>query len=143
MSIDYGSESEYQDAIVDGLEAKGWVIQVHSDENCRYIPDLSFSANGVGGWIEVKYCPKPPETLGHIRHYTKGQELWLRKHGERGTGHCYLLVGTPLEHLLLRWDSLKAARHAPFHALRDRLGVVGKPTLQEMVYFLGRHITAR
>jgi len=143
MSIDYGSEDEYQGAIVAGLEAKGWAIQVHSDENCRYIPDLSFSANGIGGWIEVKYCPQRPKTLGHIKHYTKGQELWLRMHGEKGTGHCYVLVGTPWEHFLVRWDALKLARTTPFLSLLSLLGVCVTPTLQEMCYFLNRHISGR
>lgn len=141
--IEYADEGEYQDALVTALTAKGWMVQVHSDEQRRYVPDLSFSGNMTAGWIEVKYCGKRPETLGHIKHYTKGQELWLRGHGATGTGHCYLLVGTPQEHALIRWDALKEARHMSFLRTLRLLGVHTTLTLQEMCYFMNRHITAR
>jgi len=143
-TVEFTCENEYRDAIVAAMTVKGWILQVHSDENCRYIPDLSFSGNRTGGWIEVKYCKQMPETLNHIDHYTKGQELWLRGHGAVGTGYCYLLVGSPSEHILVRWDALKEARHLPLVALPFRLlGVTSTPTWQDMCTFLNRHITAR
>lgn len=114
--IGFKDELEFKRAVAAALQVFGWQTQEHEDSVGSFIPDLSFSANFVSGWIEVKYCHKPPKTLGAIKHYTKGQEDWLVRHGRAGSGHCYLLVGTPEESRLARWDALSQLRDRPWVA---------------------------
>lgn len=137
--------NEYKSRVAAALEARGWAMQAVEDSQCRYIPDLAFSANGVGGWIEVKFCQSVPTNLDAIKHYTKGQEMFLRRHGEKGSGHCYLLVGIahPETHVLVRWDALKEARLSPFGFLLSMVGVRQERTLDELAYFMNKHINKR
>ncbi len=104
------NEGQYQKDVIAALEARGWAVQAHNDE-ANFIPDLSFSANYVDGWIELKWADKLPKTLGSIKHWTKGQEEWLSKRGRAGSGHCYLLLGTPKLHVLWRWTELARVRN--------------------------------
>lgn len=66
----------------DLLRALGnlWLCQQHEDRNAPNIPDLSYSARGVNGWIELK--TGKANSRGHIdlRHLTAGQCTWLLAH---------------------------------------------------------------
>ena len=108
------NELEYKNKIVAALSAQGYKVQRHEDKHENFIADLSFSGNYVDGWIEVKYCARVPRSLHAIEHWTKGQEDWLRERGSVGSGHCYLLVGTPKLHVLWHYGLLFRARPQPW-----------------------------
>jgi len=109
----YTGEAEYQRELVLVLEYYKLKVQVHNDVGWPSVPDLSFSGYGTDGWIEVKYLPlgmvRCPSDIGH---FTEGQKNWLNRHGKVGSGHCYLLVGSPGDHQILRygdWGKMKFA----------------------------------
>ena len=57
-------------------------------------PDVSYTIQGVGGWIELKLLDTPPkrsETPIHIPHLTKDQVLWAKKEAEAG-GRMWMLL---------------------------------------------------
>ena len=106
-------EQEYKRAVANALRTMGWSIQEHEDRQASFIPDLSFGAYGVDGWIEVKYRDRmPPLGLGSIRHYTKGQEDWLIDRAAAGSGQCYLLLGTAHGSYAWHHSALRNARAA-------------------------------
>lgn len=110
-------EQRYKRKVMIGLTGYKWDIQAHEDSYEKFIPDVSFAAHKIDGWIEIKYVDRFPKTLGHIEHYTKGQELWLAKRGRTGSGACFLLVGHPELHVLLHWSKLAKARGAPWEQM--------------------------
>lgn len=107
-------EGDYKLMLMLALEGRRYKCQAHEDKFTKYIPDVSFSGNYVDGWLEVKYCPRIPTSLGKLDHWTKGQEQWLRDFGTRGSGHCYLLVGTPRMHAMWSWQTLATVRDLPW-----------------------------
>lgn len=110
----YTNEQEFKLALQGALAYIGWDTQAHEDKNYNFIPDLSFSGDGVDGWIEVKWCHENPTSVGSIPHWTVGQEMWLMKRGERGGGHCFLVVGTPDGVFCWRYNRLEHARTGPW-----------------------------
>jgi len=108
------TELEYKHEVADLLRGLGWKTQQHEDSVQNFIPDLSFSAHRADGWIEIKYCEKIPKSLNAIKHYTHGQQDWLIQRGSKGSGHCYLWIGTPNAHFLWRWSSLAESRDLPW-----------------------------
>lgn len=108
------TELDYKHDLTAAMAGWGWVTQQHEDMIEKFIPDLSFSAHGVSGWIEIKWVNKKPKSLDKIPHYTYGQQDWLIRNGKEGSGHCYLLVGSPTSHYLWRWDKLAGARKLPW-----------------------------
>ncbi len=110
----FKDELEYKHEIMSLLKGRRWSVQAHEDKISNYIPDLSFGFQRVDGWIEVKYLPRVPKSLAAIPHYTYGQQEWLINRGAKGSGHCYLWVGTPNAHYLWRWSSLAEARVMPW-----------------------------
>lgn len=103
-------EIDYKKGVVAALIARNWSVQMHEDKLSNFIPDLSFGANFVDGWIEVKWQDRAPKTLHDIKHFTAGQEDWLIKRQRAGNGHCYLLVGTPRIHLIWKAHHLPEVR---------------------------------
>ena len=76
--------------------------QRHEDRS-EGIPDLSYTINGVSGWVElkqVKEWPSRQSTQVKINHYTKFQRVWLFKRSRAGA-KCYVLLMTPEEHYWL------------------------------------------
>ena len=71
-----------------------WNAQRHEDEFALGIPDVSFGAKHVQGWIELKQIPKwpvRPSTEVRVDHFTKQQRAWLKIrqiYGDR----CWLLL---------------------------------------------------
>ncbi len=108
------NELDFKRHLIVALTARGFVCQPHEDRYVNFIPDLSLSGFGFDGWLEVKYREKEPKTLNAIDHWTKGQEQWLCDRGEAGSGHCYLVVGTPSGCFVWNWSQLLAARHLPW-----------------------------
>lgn len=108
------NEQDYKVDAMGILRALGWKTQHHEDMLVKFIPDVSFGFAGVDGWIEMKYADKTPRSLGSIPHYTHGQQDWLISRGSKGSGHCYLWVGTPLGHYVWRWSTLSKCRDLPW-----------------------------
>lgn len=126
------NEAMYQDKLLTALHSRGWKTQVHDDKCCPFIPDLSFAAHGVDGWIEVKWLNKLPKTMGHIRHFTFGQEQWLKKVGMFGSGHCFLWIGSKDKHWIIKWQSLYSHfRVIPFADAMD-LAFLTESSLEEL-----------
>jgi hypothetical protein len=107
-------ELDYKHDVISILRGMGWNVQAHEDMIEKFIPDLSFGSARQDGWIELKYVNKLPKSLGAIPHFTHGQQEWLIKRGMKGSGHCYLLVGSPDGHFIWRWSALGAVRDLPW-----------------------------
>lgn len=105
-------EIEYKKKVFMGLMAQGWDVQFHEDSVSNFIPDVSMGGHGVDVWIEVKYEEHPPKKISDIKHWTRGQEKWLKDRGRSGCGFCYLLIGSGHEHMLFRWNTLNNIRKA-------------------------------
>lgn len=135
--IDYKNENEYKKSVRDGLRAVGFSVQFHEDKFSSFIPDISIAGLGADGWVEVKYAHKVPGCLGDIRHFTMGQERWLRERGLMGSGHCYLLLGTPTGHFLFPWTLFPDARHSGL------AGVPGYPTISSVCAVLASRFRQR
>lgn len=132
-------EKDYKRRVTQALLFHGWLVQEHEDKFGNFIPDLSFSANRTGGWIEVKYCDPEPVCLDMIPHWTRGQEHWLYDHGRAGTGHCYLLVGTPDDNFLWRYSELRATRVQSFRGAWQSI-FIKEPTIFDLAGEMNRRI---
>lgn len=110
----YPSEGRYQRELVSALVYFGFDVQVHNDVGWPSVPDLSFSGHGFDGWVEVKYIRSGMvECPADIDHFTAGQKNWLNRHGKSGSGHCYLIVGSPGNHQILKhgdWSKMKFSK---------------------------------
>lgn len=118
------NEAKYQEIVRQSFRNFGILTTFHNDALVRYIPDLSFSGRGVDGWVEIKYCAKPPRMLSSIKHLTAGQIDWLCLQGEAGAGNCYLMVGAPGENYMIRWHALRKAMTTPWGLLCKLDGVL-------------------
>lgn len=107
-------EIDYKHQLMELMRGRGFRVQAHEDMISNFIPDLSFSGAGIDGWIEIKYVGKAPATLGSIPHYTYGQQEWLTSRGAVGAGHCYLLVGTPVDNFMWPSNALTIVRDLPW-----------------------------
>ncbi len=78
-----------------------WDAQRHEEKFASGIPDVSFGAAGVGGWIELKVLPKWPalDKPVKIEHLTPQQKNWLWLRGN-AAGRCWLLLKIQKEWLL-------------------------------------------
>jgi len=94
---------------LDGATTGLWDVQRHEDKYSVGIPDLSYGANGVNGWIELKAYDEWP--TGTISHYTPKQAAWLTNRGMMG-GHCYILVRIGSTILLYDWKVAYRLLHA-------------------------------
>lgn len=96
-----------------------WDAQRHEDILARGVPDVSYGARGVQGWIELKYLDAWPARGGVVRipHYTREQRLWLRFRGEAG-GRCFLLLRVGREHLLFDWRGAQVVGEVDYGAHR-------------------------
>jgi hypothetical protein len=108
------TEQDFKKDLINALQYIDWVVQAHEDRISNYISDLSFSGQGVDGWIEVKYLNESVKTLNDIPHWTKGQESFLTSRGHAGSGHCYLIIGTSIGIGVWKWDTLSRVRHLPW-----------------------------
>lgn len=119
------NEATLRNYVRKGLLAKGILTTHHEDALNSGIPDLSYSGNGVHGWIELKWLeawPKRDDTIVRIPHYTKEQKHFLLSRGRAG-GRCWLLlrVGTR-EHLLFDHEAAQfvgAQTHSGLIAFAD------------------------
>lgn len=135
-------ELNYKKRVASALSGINWSTQFHEDKIEKYIADMSWSANFVDGWFEVKYCARAPKTLGSIDHWTIGQERWLIERGRKGAGHCYLLVGTPNMNALLAWNFLADARDAPFKQALH-MAAVAEKDFKDFIWAVDRRCRMR
>ena len=90
---------------LDTAVGNGWDAQRHEDKYSVGIPDVSFGALGVNGWIELKACKKWP-TNG-LPKFTTKQAGWLSSRGNMG-GNCFILARIDFTILLFHWkDSFR------------------------------------
>jgi hypothetical protein len=71
-----------------------WCMQSHEDMYSEGIADLSFSARGVNGWIELKQIAKFPDNaevkIKPVK-YTAEQVNWINRK-QRFGGHSFVFV---------------------------------------------------
>lgn len=128
----FHDEADYKRELIALLSGQDWLLQAHEDKLDNFIPDLSFSASKIDGWIEVKWQDKIPPSLNEIHHWTWGQQTWLERRGEKGAGNCFLLVGTPEGNFLWHHAHLSKVRYMKFH---DATGwcFIQAPRLNDLV----------
>ena len=107
-----------------------WAAQRHEDKHTKGIPDVSYSMNGVNGWIELKTVEVGKAGKVSIPHFTTEQRQWLKRHGRRG-GHCFLFVEITNSKQL--WSSLYVL--VPY----DKIDTVGDLALEEMIQLSSYH----
>lgn len=81
-----------------------WDVQSHEDYHSVGIPDLSYGASGVNGWIELKQVKEWPVlkyTPVRIAKYTPAQVNWLYNRGEKA-GYCYVMVKVENEYFIFK-----------------------------------------
>lgn len=80
-----------------------WHATRHEDTITKGLPDVSFGADGVQGWIELKVLERwsgNPKTIIRLPLFTAEQKAWLTLRGARG-GRCFLLLKIEAEDLWL------------------------------------------
>lgn len=92
------------------LQRKGrrkWDAQRHEDRLSSGIPDVSFGARGIDGWIELKALeawPAREDTRVDVG-LSRDQALWLSRRGDAGSGRCFVLIRVgSKEWFLFRYD---------------------------------------
>jgi len=91
---------------IKGQLGNAWDAQRHEDEFSVGIPDVSYGAAGINGWIELKRLeryPKNPQTVIKIKHFTGVQKNWLYERQQKG-GHCWLLLQIADDYYLFKGD---------------------------------------
>lgn len=89
---------DWLDAAMGGM----WVVQRHEDKYSVGIPDLSFGANGINGWIELKAYRGWPTNSEFKKLFTAKQANWLEGRGRAG-GHCFLVMRVSSYILVYSW----------------------------------------
>lgn len=87
-----------------------WHAQRHEDVLAQGIPDVSYGASGVQGWIELKCLeawPVRPDTVVKIDHLTQEQRAWLYLRGKAG-GRTWLLLRVESTNTWLLFDHVRA-----------------------------------
>lgn len=90
-----------------------WDVQSHEDKYSTGIPDISFGAGGINGWIELKQIPawSPSGAAVKPGEYTPEQVNWLNRRGKKG-GHCFVFVKVGKdEYFLFRHHNARDVAH--------------------------------
>ena len=84
-----------------------WDVQSHEDRYSSGIPDLSYGARGVNGWIELKHikCWKGKTPVKPDK-YTSIQVNWINKRDKKA-GHCFVAVKVADDYFLLLAEEAK------------------------------------
>lgn len=106
------SEKNFQNAVCKELKNLGAHCSNH-EGNRMGIPDTSFGAMGVNGWIEFKIAADYPvrdTTKIKFKHpLTPEQYIFMRKRGRAG-GYCWTLCRVKRDYYLVGWRQCKALR---------------------------------
>jgi hypothetical protein len=132
------TEIPYRKRLMALLEEQGISCQSHEDKFTKYVPDLSWAGHRTDGWIEVKYQERAPKTLASIHHWTMGQQNWLINAGQKGSGHCYLWLGTDEEHYVWSWTALAKIRKSDFRNMAVKFTVVHTKSIESAAIDFGR-----
>ena len=133
-----GKESNLWRYIKGGMR-KMWHATRHEDGEPG-TPDVSYGAEGVNGWIELKVLdswPKRPDTVVQFKHLTPWQTRWLQTRGDHG-GHCFLFVRIESEYLIFKWENVHLLgtlneRELKAFAIRVWTGSVNFGELRDML----------
>lgn len=68
-----------------------WHVQSHEDKYSLGIPDISFGARGVNGWIELKQARESKTGIIKPQKFTAPQINWLGRRQRHG-GNCFVMV---------------------------------------------------
>ena len=88
----------------DGLRPLRVDMQRHEDLAAVGVPDVSYGARGVQGWIELKHMAKFTRNGVKIP-WRPGQREWLQRRGAVG-GRCWLLVRVEKDNFLFNYEGL-------------------------------------
>lgn len=83
-----------------------WHAQRLEDAYSAGIPDVSWAARGVEGFIELKALNAwPPRrlNLASTCHLSSEQVGWLESRGEAGSGRCFVFLRAGRRHVLWHW----------------------------------------
>ncbi len=118
-----------------------WDAQRHEDELASGIPDVSFGAMQVNGWIELKRLLKWPvraATIVKLSHpFGNHQRAWLRIRGIYGE-HCWMLLQAEKTWLIFGPDRFQYVGTTNREDLIKNASKVwvGKPDPDEFISFI-------
>lgn len=90
-----------------GMGSK-WHWQRHEDKAANGIPDVSYGAEKVCGWIELKYLKKMPKIV-RLANLTQQQKFWLMERGAFG-GHTFILLRIANSYYLFSYKAAETLR---------------------------------
>lgn len=93
----------------DGLRPLRVDLSRHEDMAEVGVPDVSYGARGVNGWIELKHVKKWTRN-GVKVPWRPGQREWLMQRGRQG-GRCWLLIRVGRSNYLFAWNALPPNDH--------------------------------
>ena len=103
------SEARLWRCLRDGLRPLRVDMQRHEDKLAVGIPDVSYGARGVQGWIELKQVARWRRDGTIVVPWRPGQREWLNQRGRMG-GRCWLLLRVGREVCLFRHNMLPEIR---------------------------------
>lgn len=111
-----------------------WHVQRHEDKYSVGIPDISYGAEGINGWIELKAYNKWPTSS--LPHFTAKQANWLTNRGERG-GHCFILIRIKSTILMFSWKESYNLLHKPCNeeSLKNSALIIWDNTFDRKQFF--------
>ncbi len=103
----------------------GWHAQRHEDSISRGIPDVSFGARQVQGWIELKVLPRWPSLnrIVKLEKFTPQQKAWLINRGQFA-GACWFLLCVKKEWLLFHWMNVREIGKLPIRELKSKAALM-------------------
>lgn len=102
-----GPESKLWQRMKDNLAGK-WDAQRHEDKSAIGVPDVSFGARGVQGWIELKSWPEMKCSFNdkvYFKKLKKTQRQWLKRRHRNGK-RCFAFIQVGWKYFLFRADQL-------------------------------------
>lgn len=105
---------------LDGKMKGHWSVQRHEDKYSVGIADISYAANGIDGWIELKcldWWPKSDKQIVSIPHFTPQQKNWLLDRGDKGSGNVFILIKIEDLYLLFHYTKARKLGHMTKHEM--------------------------
>jgi len=118
-----GSESSLWRAVSKNMQGR-WIAERMENLVASGTPDVYFTLVQCGtmGWLELKHAhewPKKPKTPLKIKHYTKEQKAFIKRHGYIGA-NIFVLLQVEKEYFLNDWG------------LALRIGTLTRDQLKEL-----------
>lgn len=115
------AESTMRNALLSAFKQREVDACAHEDLVTVGIPDVSYGACNISGWIELKSMdawPKRATTKVKIKHFTPEQKRWMLKRGI-ASGYVWLLLRVDQEWLLLDYVSAQWVGDYTVEQLRE------------------------